>query len=139
MLAKRLRPLLAMAYGLFATGSVLAAGDWRSLRQLPSLHFDATDWKLLRQAVRSVVESSQDDALAHWSNPANDHSGTVSSLKVFTSADGQPCRVLQIESQAEKLTLSTRYDVCRDSAGVWRDVGSGAPFTGVPDSEPEAS
>lgn len=130
MPAARAQHLIAVAMGAACMqAGVASAGDL--IRDMPLGYLDKNDWQLVRNAITDVVESTSSGEKRDWKNPKNGHSGSITSLKTFRS-DGRDCHLLQIDNTAAGRSASSRYNVCRDPDGVWRDSSSGVPFTEKP-------
>jgi len=100
------------------------------LKDAPAGHFDKKDWDLLRAAISEALAEEDESSPKTWQNDANGHSGKVTTVKKYTS-DGKDCRQLQFENQAEGRTGRSRYSVCREPDGSWREVSSGAPLASI--------
>jgi surface antigen len=132
MPAAHAQQLIAVAMGAaFVHGAF--AGDL--IRSMPMGYLDKNDWQLVRNAVAEVVESTTSGQKRDWKNSKNGHSGSVMSLRAFRS-DGRDCHLIQIDNSAAGRSATSRYNVCRDPDGVWRDSSSGAAFTGKPSEPP---
>jgi hypothetical protein len=105
-----------------------AAGGYGTIDSMPAGHFDERDLVLLQGAVVGVLEDERAEATRSWSNEKSGHSGTVTSYRAFRSADGRPCKKVQIDNSAEGYRSSMRYDLCLSDDGLWRDAASGVPF-----------
>jgi surface antigen len=107
------------------SGGAVGYGE---LKGMPSGYFDKRDLSLMEVAVVGVLEDENAKVTRTWSNTENGHSGTVTSLRAFKTADGRPCKKLQIDSSAEGYKSSARYDICLHHDGNWREAESGVPF-----------
>jgi surface antigen len=124
-----LRWLRAVTACLIAGPTVSsAAGGYGTIDSMPAGHFDERDLALLQDAVVGVLEDERADATRSWSNEKSGHSGKVTSYRAFQSAEGRPCKKVQIDNSAEGYKSSMRYDVCLNEDGLWRDAASGVPF-----------
>jgi surface antigen len=124
-----LRWLCVVAAGLIAAPAISsAAGGYGAIQSMPAGYFDKQDLSLLETAVVGVLEDENAEATRSWNNSKNGHSGTVTSLRAFRSADGRPCKKVQIDSSAEGYKSSMKYDVCLHQDGNWREAESGVPF-----------
>ena len=130
----RAQHLIAVAMGVACMyGGPVFPGNLT--RDMPMGYLDKDDWQLVRNAVSEVVEGTAPGLKREWKNSRNGHSGAVTSLKSFKS-DGRDCHLIQIDNSAAGRTATSRYNVCRDADGVWRESSSGAPFTGKPARPP---
>jgi surface antigen len=105
-----------------------AASGYDVLQGMPAGNFSKQDLSMLEGAVVGVLEDESAEAARSWSNSKNGHSGTVTSLRAFRTADGRPCKNVQIDSSAAGYKSSMRYDICLFQDGYWREADSGAPF-----------
>jgi surface antigen len=104
-----------------------AQSNLRFLKDAPAGQFNQKDWSLLQSAVRDALAEEGDSTPKSWRNEDNGHSGTVTTVKKYTS-EGKDCRHLQFDSQASGRKGRQQFKVCHDTDGVWREVSSGAPF-----------
>jgi surface antigen len=101
------------------------------LKDAPAGHFNKKDWDLLKDAMRAALAAQESDNTPKvWQNTDNGHSGKVTTIKRYTS-DGKDCRRLQFENQADGRTNRSRYELCREADGSWREVSSGATFVSL--------
>jgi len=100
------------------------------LKDAPAGHFNQKDWDLLKGAMREALAEESDDMPKLWQNTDNGHSGKVTTIKRYTS-EGKDCRRLQFENQAEGRSNRSRYELCRESDGSWREMSSGMPFAAL--------
>jgi hypothetical protein len=103
-----------------------AQSNLRWLKDAPAGRFTQKDWSLLQTAIRESLDPSSDGTPKSWRNDETGHSGKVTTLKKYTS-EGKDCRQLQFDNAADGRTSSTRYKMCQEADGVWREVSSGAP------------
>jgi surface antigen len=100
------------------------------LKDAPAGHFNKKDWDLLKAAVREALAEESDDMPKLWQNADSGHSGKVTTIKKYTE-DGKDCRQLQFENQAEGRTNRSRYELCREADGSWRETSSGMPLAAL--------
>jgi surface antigen len=105
-----------------------AAGTYEIFKAMPASHFSKQDLSMLEGAVVGVLEDESAEAKRSWNNSKNGHSGTVTSLSAFRTADGRPCKKVQIDNSAAGYRSSMKYDICLFEDGHWREADSGAPF-----------
>ena len=105
-----------------------AAGGYGALRNMPAGYFNERDLSLMQEAVVVVLDDASAKVTRTWNNSQNGHSGTVTSLRTFQSADGKRCKKVQIDNSAEGYKSSTSYDICLEPDGSWRETESGLPF-----------
>jgi surface antigen len=118
-----------MTLWLIAAPVMSGVGDgYNVLRRMPAGHMDERDLSLLQDAVVGVLEDESAKATRSWNNSKNGHSGKVTSLRVFQTAEGRPCKKVQIDNAAKGTKSSMRYDVCLHPDGNWREAESGVLF-----------
>lgn len=105
-----------------------AQSNLRFLKDAPAGQFNQKDWSLLQSAIRDALAEEGESTPKTWRNEDNGHSGTVTTIKKYTS-EGKSCRQLQFDSEAEGRKGRQHYKVCHEADGVWREVSSGAPFS----------
>jgi surface antigen len=99
-----------------------------ALQGMPAGYLDEHDLTLMQDAVVGVLEDESAKATRNWSNSKNGHSGKVTSLRAFQTAEGRLCKNVQIDNAAEGYKSSMRYDICLYPDGNWREAESGVPF-----------
>jgi hypothetical protein len=104
-----------------------AQSNLRWLKDAPAGRFTQKDWSLLQTAIREALAEDGKGTPKTWRNEDTGHSGKVTTLKKYTS-EGKDCRQLQFDNEADGRKGSSRYKLCQESDGVWREVSSGAPF-----------
>jgi surface antigen len=107
-----------------------AQSNLRFLKDAPAGQFNQKDWSLLQSATRAALAEEADSAPKTWRNEENGHSGTVTTVKKYTS-EGKDCRQLRFDSEASGRKGRQQFKVCLDADGVWREASSGAPFSDV--------
>ena len=124
------RPWLCVTAACLVALPVISngAGGYGAMSSMPAGYFDKQDLSLLETAVVGVLEDEKAETSRSWSNSQNGHSGKVTSLRAFHSADGRPCKQVRIDNSAEGYKSSARYDVCLHQDGNWREAESGVPF-----------
>lgn len=106
--------LVAAGFGL----APLAAAQVISPFLTDDVKLSAEDGALMRDAIRSVLESGKVDTTKSWTNPETGVSGTATLLKVY-ERDGAPCG--EIEQVFTKPRVS-RYILpfCQVPDGKWK-------------------
>ena len=136
MVTSSLQWLRAVTACLIAVPAIAsAAGGYGAIQSMPAGYFDERDLALLQDAVVGVLEDESDKTTRSWSNSKNGHSGRVTSLRAFHSAEGRPCKKVQIDNSAEGYQSSMKYDVCLYPDGNWREAESGLPFGKATDAK----
>lgn len=83
-----------------------------------SLELDTEDDALMRDAIRSVLESGKPGTAKSWTNPKTGISGTATLLRVFDKG-GAPCGEVEhvfAESKGKRYVLP----FCRVPDGKWK-------------------
>lgn len=119
--------LLVIALLSASPAALIAQSSLSFLKDAPAGHFNKKDWDLLKAAMSEALGEEGDDTPKLWRNEDTGHSGKITTVKRYTSA-GKDCRRLQFENQAEGRTNRSRYELCRESDGSWREMSSGMPF-----------
>jgi len=119
MTYKPLLRLLVVAILLPVSPSALAFGAI-FMAQGPMGHLKKSDVELARVAIRTVLESSVDNEMATWSNPATNASGTVMATKTFVSK-GLRCRAASFTIHAGGQDGSSKWNLCKTKDG-WKVV-----------------
>ena len=104
------------------------ADGWGAIRSMPAGYLNERDIALMQDAVVGVLEDEKEKTTRDWSNSESGHSGKVTSTRAFQSAEGRPCKKVQIDNAAGGYKSSMRYDICLSPDGNWRDADSGVPF-----------
>jgi surface antigen len=105
-----------------------AAGGYGAIQNMPIGYFDERDLALMQDAVVGVLEDEGAEATRSWRNSKSGHSGRVTALRAFHSAEGRACKKVQVDNSAEGYQSSMRYDICLFPDGNWREAESGLPF-----------
>ena len=103
--------MFAMAAGTMA-GAIIGQEIGRSLDQVDR-------WEM-QQNFQTSLESSRNHVTSGWKNPDNDHSGTLTPLRTYQTAQQQYCReYLQTVTIGGK--ESQAYGTaCREPDGSWK-------------------
>lgn len=97
-------------------------GRWQVSDSLMRKTTDS-DWKLLEDTVKEVLESARDNRLpASWFNPESNNAGVVVPVSVL-SHEGNFCRELAISIiNAKGGTMDGHYTFCKKN-GQWERLG----------------
>lgn len=83
---------------------------------------DRADRVYAERAAQQSLESNTSGTPSTWSNPDTRHSGSVTPLNTYQSADGLHCRdyrqVITVDGRPE----IARGTACREKNGTWRIV-----------------
>ncbi len=103
---------------LFVSTCAHAVG-LRFLKDAPVANFTEEDFRLQREAVEAVLESTEPSAERTWRNEKSGNHGSVKLLSSSTVAQ-QPCRRIRVESYARGRKGASTWNVCRTENGDWR-------------------
>jgi surface antigen len=85
---------------------------------------DRADRVYAERAAQQGLESNPSGSTSRWVNPDTRHSGSITPLNTYRSADGFDCRdysqVVTIDGRSE----TVRGTACRESDGTWRVVNN---------------
>jgi surface antigen len=112
------------AMSLFAAACLLAAAlpgyaVWHWMRGAAVTDFSDSDWELLKEAARDMLDNLPDREQVNWSNPDTGNRGSLIVLATFTH-DGKVCR----RAAMRNLTFRGRdekaaYSLCQQEDGEW--------------------
>lgn len=115
--------ILALTVPLFAiltlTTPAVYAVNWMFLEDSPAAHFTDEDWRLIAVLGESALEQQQDGEMGEWDNPESGNSGSITPVKSYKSADGQPCRKLKVVERAKGMVEESTVDLCKPDNGEW--------------------
>jgi surface antigen len=99
---------------------------WQWMRGAALTDFKDSDWQLLRQTARDVLDNKPDHEQVNWSNPETGNRGSIIVLATF-SHEGRKCR----RAAMRNLTFRGRddkaaYSLCRQEDGDWIFVSESA-------------
>ena len=130
--SRLLRVIAVLALGIAVEGrnaAAMAQGNSLGfLARTPAANFDATDWSLLKGAVRDVLNAEDVGSARAWHNDANGHGGRVQVVKNYKDEDGRQCKQVQTDNTAGGYKNTYMLKACRDSGGVWH-AEDGTPLT----------
>jgi surface antigen len=94
----------------------------------PLLKMSEADKKLQYEAVMDVLESTEAHAVREWKNSKTGFQGRVDAQGDMRSADGLPCRRLQLRTEVRGLQSLFTFPFCKDAQGQWF-IASGMKFS----------
>jgi len=104
---------------LLCIQAVPAQATWQWLRGAAVSDFKESDWAMLKDTARLVLNEKPDNEQVNWSNPETGNRGSIIALATFRY-DGQRCR------RAAMRNLSFRgrddkaaYSLCQQADGEW--------------------
>jgi len=101
-------------------------GVWQWLRGSALTDFKESDWVMLKETARLVLNEKPDREQVNWSNEETGNRGSIMALVTF-SHDGRKCR----RAAMRNLTFRGRedraaYSLCQQSDGDWIFVAESA-------------
>lgn len=102
--------LTAVAVGTLA-GAVLGSEIGKSL--------DNADRAIMMRTTQKTLESGQP---GRWSNPETGNAGSVTPMRSYRTADGEPCREYNQSVFIAGEEQQAYGTACRDADGTWRIV-----------------
>lgn len=122
------RRRIAVSSLLLTTAVVSASshGVWQWLRGAALTDFKESDWEMLKETARVVLNEKPDNEQVNWSNPDTGNRGSIIALATFTH-DGRVCR----RAAMRNLTFRGRddraaYSLCQQTDGDWIFVAESA-------------
>ena len=133
--------LLIRSALVLALAAMAAPGHavWQWMRGAALTDFKESDWTMLRETAREVLNNRPDHEQVNWSNPETGNRGSIIALATF-SHEGRKCRRAAIRN----LTFRGRddkaaYSLCQQEDGDWIFVSESALLaegtTPPPDSQ----
>ena len=116
----RQKSLFGVAIVLFLVGP--AEAQWVGKAWRPTTQLSAQDLALMRAAVQRGLHGKAVGAVANWTNPASNHSGTVTLLKKF-HRQSIPCEQIEYRITSSSPTEPPEryvFTSCRLSDGTWK-------------------
>jgi surface antigen len=101
-----------------ACGNAAAQSNLTFMKDSPVSRFNAEDMRLMQEAGKAVLDSTEPSATREWSNPKSKHSGKVTLEQTF-SFESRDCRRLRVENRAGGMQSNTLVPVCRNAQGRW--------------------
>ena len=104
------------------TGPAYSA-PWSWMESSPASHFNETDWEILRETARDLLDNGDNGTSRSWSNPDTQNSGTITVINKG-QIDGQVCRRIRFENiaGAKNLSGTGTYFLCKQEDGTWKIV-----------------
>lgn len=95
---------------------------WHWMRGAAVTDFNDSDWALLKETARELLDNRPDGEQVNWSNPDTGNRGSLIVLATF-SHQGQVCR----RTAMRNLTFRGRdeksvYSLCQQPDGTWQFV-----------------
>ncbi len=83
---------------------------------------DRADRLYAQRTYQGALESNRAGQASTWSNPDSGHSGTVTPVKTYQTAQGDPCREYQQTVTIGGRTETAYGRACRQADGSWKIV-----------------
>ncbi len=83
---------------------------------------DRADQLYAQRNAQSALESNPVGQASTWSNPDSGHSGTITPVKTYQTAQGDPCREYQQTVTIGGRTETAYGRACRQADGSWKIV-----------------
>ncbi len=121
------RTLLRCALLLaLAVAAVPAHAVWQWMRGAALTDFRESDWTILRETAREVLNNRPDHEQVNWTNPETGNRGSIIALATFTH-EGRKCR----RAAMRNITHRGRddravYSLCQQQDGDWIFVSESA-------------
>lgn len=121
------RILLSSALVLCLTAVALPGhAVWQWMRGAALTDFKDSDWEILRQTARDLLDNRPDNEQVNWSNPKTGNRGSIIGLATFRH-EGRLCR----RAAMRNITFRGRddraaYSLCRQDDGDWIFVSESA-------------
>lgn len=81
---------------------------------------DNADQLKAQQTTQHTLETTATGQVVTWQNPDNGHSGTVTPVKTYQTAEGQYCREFQQTVTIDNKTQQAYGTACRQPDGTWK-------------------
>jgi len=94
--------------------TALMGGDARLYQSLSD-----QDVVLASRLMQSTLESEPDDATRRWTNEQTGHSGSITPIRTYISANGYFCRDYREELSVGVESGSFYHTACRDDETRW--------------------
>jgi len=101
-------------------------GVWQWMRGSAASDFKESDWTMLKDTARTVLNEKPDGEQVNWSNPDTGNRGSIIALATFAH-EGRTCR----RAALRNLTFRGRedraaYSLCQQKDGDWIFVAESA-------------
>jgi surface antigen len=118
-------PCRAPAAGLALILSLLSPPGhavWQWLRGAAITDFKDSDWALLQETARTVLNDKPDREQVNWSNPETGNRGSILALATFQHS-GQKCRRVAMRNITHRGREDRgAYSLCQQADGTWQFV-----------------
>lgn len=129
---------------------------WHWMRGAAATDFKESDWTMLKETARRVLNDLPDHEQANWSNPETGNKGSVMVLATF-QFEGQKCRRAAMRNMTYRgRDDRSAYTLCQQTDGDWsfvpesvirasagadadKDAGADAASTGSPEADDAAT
>ncbi len=78
---------------------------------------------VVRTAIQIALEGNPSGVAESWQDAATGHQGTVLPVRTYQTQSGLFCRDYTVTFVEDSGTRSESDTACRDTNGVWKDVG----------------
>lgn len=85
-------------------------------------YLDDQDKRTMHTSTQKSLETTKTGETSAWSNPDSGHSGTVTPVRTYQTADGKNCREFQQAVTVGGKTEKAYGTACRDENGNWKIV-----------------
>ena len=111
-------------FGFLATMVIIAparAGGLMFLSESAAARMTDDDYVAMNKATLEALEDTTVPSTKVWTNPKTGSGGTVKTLQAFAAKNGAPCKLVQHNTQARKLTHEAKSTLCLIE-GHWKLV-----------------
>ena len=120
MRARTHRHLATLGLILWLAGTAAPSyAVWQWMRGAALSDFRESDWEMLKEAARVVLEEKPDGEQVNWQNAATGNKGSIIGLDTFTH-EGRDCRRAAMRNISHRGRDDTAaYSLCRQADGDW--------------------
>lgn len=121
------RSAVAGTLGLLLLGIAASShAVWGWMRGDALTDFQESDWTLLKETARQVLNEKPDREQLNWSNPETGNRGSVMALATFTH-EGRTCRRTAMRNLTHRgREDQAAYSLCQQADGDWTFVAESA-------------
>lgn len=112
--------VLSLSAGLFCMSQAHAAG-LLFLSDTAAARMSNDDFTAMTKAAIEALNDPAVPSMKVWTNPKSGSGGTVKTVQAFTAKSGEPCKVVDHNTQAKGLTHEASSTVCKLKEG-WKLV-----------------
>ena len=127
---------LTLVWSLVLTLCCLPASShatWQWLRGAAVTDFSPSDWEMVKETARLVLNEKPDREQVNWSNPETGNRGSIMALATFTH-EGRKCRRAAMRNLTHRgRDDRSAYSLCQQADGDWIFVAESA-LLGAPTS-----